>query len=162
MCQQGESVVSKHPDIMFISNQTPNRGWPNNVCCDAAQICPAPGFEHVCTVSCCVWSPTLCKRGVCKHGFFKVSALRWVGCLLLPVSCGSRALPLCLLLQCRVCFAAVGCSGLVRATKLVNRQRFPTPPGVYSNYSCVYNVLTLFGSTPSLPQVHLVHPPGFL
>ena len=147
---------------LFYFRSTPYRGWPNNVCCDAAQICPTPAFEHVCAVCCCVWSCALCKHGVRKHWLFKVSALRWVGACLLPVSCGSRVLPLCLLLQCRVCFAAVSCSGLVRATKLVNRQRFPTPPGVYSNYACVYNVLTLFGSTPSLAQVHLVHPPGFL
>ena len=160
MCQQGESqIVSIR--TLFYFRSTPYRGWPNNVCCDAAQICPTPAFEHVCAVCCCVGSPPCVNTACVNIVVLKVSALRWVGacCCLFPVA--PACFP-CVLFSVVFAFAAVGCSGLVRATKLVNRQRFPTPPGVYSNYSCVYNVLTLFGSTPSLPQVNLVHPPGFL
>ena len=159
VCQQGESVVSKHPDIMFISNQTPNRGWPNNVCCDAAQICPTPGFEHVCAVCCCVWGPPCVNAACANIGFFKSPLC---GGLVPVAACfpvASACFPILCLLQCRVCFAAVGCSGLVRATKLVNRQRFPTPPGVYSIYCFLFKKLTFFGGTPSFPQVNLAHPP---
>ena len=70
---------------MSISNQTPNRGWPNNVCCDAAQICPTPGFEHVCAVCCCVWGPP-CVNAACANIVFFLRLRFVVGwCLLLPV-----------------------------------------------------------------------------
>ena len=147
---------SEHPDIILFPINTLSRLAEQCVLRCRADLSDTRLRTCMCCLLLC-WVPALCKHGVRKHWFFKVSALRWVGACLLPVSCGSRVLPLCLL-QCRVCFAAVSCSGLVRATKLVNRQRFPTPPSVYSNYSFAYNVLVLFGSTPSLPQVNLVHP----
>ena len=177
-CQQGESVVSKHPDIMFISNQTPNRGWPNNVCCDAAQICPTPGFEHVCAVCCCVWGPP-CVNAACANIVFCFKSPLCGG--LVPVAAcfpvASACFLILCLLQCRVCFAAVGCSGLVKATKLVHRQRLPTPPGVYHIYFSIQCIDISLGhthfspsslwcthpgflrDTPSIPQFSLAHPP---
>ena len=151
MCQQGESVVSKHPDIMFISNQTPNRGWPNNVCCDAAQICPTPGFEHVCAVCCCVWGPALCKRGVRKHCFCKVSALRWGWCLCYLFPVAPARSPCVFFVSCLL--VAVGRSGLVRATKLVKSTEISQTFPAYIQLILIYTVyLHFFGAHHFSPR----------
>ena len=54
------------------------------------------------------------------------------------------------------------CLGLVRATKLVNRQRFPTPPCAFFNLLFVYNVLTFSGAHHFSPRSARCTHPGFL
>ena len=79
---------SKGPDFILFPINTESQ-WAKTVCsCDAEQICPQPGFEHVCAVCCCVWGPALCKRGVHKHCCLKVSAFAvgWCRCCLFPVA----------------------------------------------------------------------------
>ena len=78
----------KDPDLILFPINTESQ-WAKTVCsCDAEQICPQPGFEHVCAVCCCVWGPALCKRGVHKHCCLKVSAFAvgWCLCCLFPVA----------------------------------------------------------------------------
>ena len=78
----------KDPDLILFPINTESQ-WAKTVCsCDAEQICPQPGFEHVCAVCCCVWGPALCKRGVHKHCCLKVSAFAvgWCRCCLFPVA----------------------------------------------------------------------------
>ena len=119
--------------------------------------------------------PALCTRGVRKHWFLKVPALRWVGAF---AAC-FRWVPHASLVSSSVSclLAAVGCSGLVKATKLVHRQRLPTPPGVYHIYFSIQCIDISLGhthfspsslwcthpgflrDTPSIPQFSLAHPP---
>ena len=152
MCQQGESHVVSILTLIYFQS-TPNRSWPTNVCCDAAQICPTPGFEHVCAVCCCVWGPALCKRGVRKHCFCKVSALRWGWCLcyLFPVApARSPCVFFCVVFAC-----GGGPLGLGEGHQACKVDRdFPHFPGVYSIYSyyTVYlHVLEQATSPPGQP-----------
>ena len=68
--------------------------------------------SDMCVLSAVVFGSPPCVNTVCVNIVFFLSLSFAVGwCLLLPVSCGSRVLPLCLL-QCRVCFCGGGLLGL--------------------------------------------------
>ena len=155
MCQQGESHVVSILTLIYFQSTT-NRSWPTNVCCDAAQICPTPGFEHVCAVCCCVWGPALCKRGVRKHCFCKVSALRWGWCLCYLFPVAPARSPCVFFVSCLL--VAVGRSGLVRATKLVKSTEISHTFPAYIQCILIIPCICIFWSTPLLPQVNLVHP----
>ena len=151
---------SEHPDIILFPINTLSRLAEQCVLRCRADLSDTRLRTCMCCLLLC-WVPALCKHGVRKHWFLKVSALRWVGacCCLFPVA--PACFP-CVFFTVVFAFAAVGCSGLVRATKLVNRQRFPTPPGVYSIYYFVYNVLTLFGGHHHLSPRSTRCPPRFM
>ena len=83
---------SEHPDIILFPINTLSR-----LAEQCALRCRADLSDtRLRTCMCCLllcWVPALCKHGVRKHWFFKVSALRWVGACCCLFSCGFRVLP---------------------------------------------------------------------
>ena len=151
---------SEHPDIILFPINTLSR-----LAEQCALRCRADLSDtRLRTCMCCLllcWVPALCKHGVRKHWFFKVSALRWVGacCCLFPVA------PACF--PC-VFFSVVfacdgGLVGLYEGHHLLNRQRLPTAAGLYQFCCWVYYVLIFLLCTLALPACSLwcTHPGSF-
>ena len=135
---------------------TPNRSWPTNVCCDAAQICPTPGFEHVCAVCCCVWGPALCNAACANIVFVKSQLCGGAGAF---ATCSLWLPRAPLVSSCVSCLlVAVGRSGLVKATKLVKSTEISHTFPAYVQVILIIQWICIFWSTPLLPQVNLVHP----
>ena len=136
---------------------TISRRWPTNVYCNAEQICPKPRFRTCarCLLLCLGAPP--CVNAACANIVFVKSQLcggagAFATCFLwLPRAPLVSSFVSCLLV-------AVGRSGLVKATKLVKSTEISHTFPAYVQVILIIQCICIFGSTPLLPQVNLVHP----
>ena len=148
---------SRHPDISLFPMDHQSQVANQCVLQCRTDLSETPFRTCMRCLLLCLGAPP-CVNAACANIRFKKSkALRWVGAFAACFLWLPRASLVSYSVSCVL--AAVGCSGLVRATKLVKLAEIAHTSWRISIVFFVYNVLTLLWGTPLLPRLTLVHPP---